>query len=262
MRMDVPGACRAVQPVVGLFGRDRLGLHRVDDVDEAEVRAQVGDEGARPVTPRLPQEPGRGTLDAVGAEEAPHPGDVVGCRPEALRALQEHGGGPEDADALERPLPGLQHRRRGAERAHVPSVVLLERALHPPVRGAPGLVGDQLPGLDRELEGRRCLRAPASEDGVCGRLVERVLHLDEREPRDVGRHRDRPAAEPDAGSGLLPGLRHRAQRWWASTSSAVSSRATTSVSMRLPLMCSTRRRWPSWWTTSPASGTWPRRWKR
>jgi hypothetical protein len=89
-----------VQPVVGLLGRHRLGLHRVDDVHQVEVAAQLAQQRLRPVAARLPQQPALRPLD--GREQGAHALDVLRRRAEAARALQQHRGRAQHPRALER----------------------------------------------------------------------------------------------------------------------------------------------------------------
>jgi hypothetical protein len=132
-----------------------------------------------------------------GAQERPQPRHVGLGRPEALRALQQHGGGPQHPGALQRPLPRPHDGRGRPERTDLSPVLLRERLLQPPVGRAGRLVGDHLPGLDGELEAGWHVGPPAPQQRVGRWFVERVLHLDQREAPHVGGHRRRPPAQPD-----------------------------------------------------------------
>ncbi len=157
--VDVPSAGDAVQPKVGRLGRHGRVDERVDDVNETQLATQRVDRLGGPGSTRFPQQPDPGRPIDI-AEEGSHSVDVLVGRPKRRGALEQHSGRAKDQRARHGAVPGAQDDRGRLKPADGPSVLWRQWGSKPPIRRARGVVRDQLPGLERELEVVGGLGAP------------------------------------------------------------------------------------------------------
>ena len=80
--------------------------------------------------------------------------------------------------------------RSGAKRTEPVALARGQRSPHAPIGRARAGVGNQLPGLERELKIRRRISAPTAQRFVFGRLVESLLNFYDTKVAWVLRHSD------------------------------------------------------------------------
>jgi len=144
-------------------------------VQKVELAAQFPYLVRTPLPSRLP-----GHLQPVpfyGREELAHLGDVLRPRTEAGLGLKDDDFRLQGAGDLQGIPPGLEILRRGLERAVSIPQLIRYGVGEAAVCGAGGQVGDELPGLEGELEMRRGLLAPFKRRFHPGQLVKRLLYL-------------------------------------------------------------------------------------
>ena len=128
--VDMPRVRGAVQPVVGLLGPHRLGLHGVDHVNQVQLSRELRQQLRGPLTTGLPQQPPGRPFHL--RHEGTQTFDVVDRRAKARRAVEQHGGGPQEAGALQGPLPTRKDRESRPERSDLTTCGLRQR----PISGA------------------------------------------------------------------------------------------------------------------------------
>lgn len=175
----------------------RCGREGINDREEIEFVAQLGDKGRLPVAARFP---GELELAAFGAfEEATEVGDVFGGGGEAGRALKDDDGGVQLARHGKCFVPGPADGGVKPEVAAVLPVVVVEAGA--PVGGTGRTMGDDLPGFERELEFRRHDGAPAGGGCQFWQLMEGGGDFDARECPGIRRLRAGKAATADVECG-------------------------------------------------------------
>src|SRR5579884_1936037 len=231
-RVGLPRPAPPVEAQVPQLGGHGLRLERVDAVDEVQLPAEAPDQVRGPGPARFPGELEAAPVDPL--EETPHPPDVGGLRREAGGALEQDEARPQRPRHVGRPLPGLPDLRGVGEPPVAVRPRLRDLEPRPAVGRDRGWVRDDLPRLERELEGRRDRGPPPRGRLHLGRLVERPLDLHDPEAPGVPGQGDGPPAAPDAD--VRRGPRHRiSPRTPANAAYAgASKRASTTSARGLP----------------------------
>jgi hypothetical protein len=130
------------------------------------------------------------------AEKRGQIGDILVIWPQARRALEQDAGGPSSA-AHEAVTRQPSSTSAVVKRPRLGSLALAERSLEPAIGGTCRGMGDELPRFDRELKVGSNTLVPTADNGLSPGLVERLLHLDNREQLWVSGDGDGEAAKAD-----------------------------------------------------------------